>query len=209
MTHISRPSPLNNVSYSEACKLLSDRAYVGLSADQSRKFDQIIVKTTDSPYSHAMLIGHATSSGDLLLTESTWPCSDVFRLSDRLREADLYFQPQSGLIDVFRVKGQVNLPSAWDWSLLCAGIPYSIADNLYIWLDRFKGHQPRRVPENSDDPKGCKRDCSCQVHAALRVAGLRPVWPSDLPYDCMVAPCDLCEAANPDWFEYVCTPTWP
>jgi hypothetical protein len=159
-----------------------------------------------------MLIGHATSGDDLLLTESTTPCSDVSRLSDRLSKEEGYFAPQSELIDIFQVTGPANLASAWDWSLLCAGVPYSMADNFYIWLARYKGYLPKRIPEDNDVPKGCKRDCSCQVHAALRVSGLPPLWqqwPAELHYDCMVAPRDLCMAANPDVFQYVCTPTWP
>jgi hypothetical protein len=155
-----------------------------------------------------MLIGRGKSK--FLLTESTTPCSQVVFLEDRLREGDDMFQPQAGLIDVFRVIPPMDLKGAWDWSLCCAGEPYSIMDNVEIWLKRYRG-LPWKVTPDNDEPKGCKRDCSCQVHAALHTHGLKPLaWPDEngLRYDCMVAPRDLCADAHPALFKYVCTPVW-
>ena len=198
---IRRPEPLNQVSYAAIRPTLTEPLYVGLAADGSTLIERIIMQATKSPYYHAFLIGHG-GSDVFLLTESTAPRAQVCVLSDRIRDL-------SGSIDIFRIKVAMDLAGAWDWSLRCAGNPYSLADDGLVWLDRYMGLAIRPIP-NSNAPKGCHRDCSCQVHAALRTHGLQPMlWPAEWPYDCMVAPCDLCEQANPDVLEYVCTPTWP
>jgi hypothetical protein len=197
---IDRPTPLNYVPYAQARGTLRELVYVGLSADCSRPISRMIMKATNSAYCHAFLIGHG-GADVLLLSESTAPCAQVVALSARIAA-------ESGLIDIFRVADGMNDAArsiAWDWSLRCAGNPYSYLDDGLIWLDRYLGTSLPPIP-NSDDPRGCRRDCSCQVHAALRLGGLQPLIS---PYDCMVAPCDLCEVANPALFQYVCTPTWP
>ena len=200
--------PLRLLPYAEAVNLLTDPLYVALSADQSRFFDHVIKRVTGSPYSHAMLLSPGDPSSEPLLSESTWPESDVVKLSDRLSIPQGYFGPQSGLLDIYRIKSAMNWAKAWDWSVRCAGEGYSLQDNVFIYLARFLG-LPLHVPADSDDPVGIKRDCSCQVHAALRQGGLAPLWTADWPYDAMVAPGDLSSLAHPDVFEYVCTPTWP
>ena len=212
---IQRP-PLIKVPFSspDFKELLREPAYVGLSAANWRPIARVIMDITASPYAHAFLISRGVS-GDFLLTESTalarkWSCFPTGSQEDKENGGD-------GVIDIFKIKGNGNLQAAWDSSLLCAGEPYAYSDLTYVWLHRFR--QPKckqeeefRIVEDNPEPKGCSRDCSCQVHAALRIHGFGPVWkddnwPKKWQHDCMVAPRDLCEAAHPKLFEYVCTPT--
>ena len=195
---IQRPSPLNFVLYSQLPQLLTGPLYIGLQADGTRLMERRIQAITQSPYYHVGFVGQ--SPAGLMFAESTLPKADVVPFGPRV-------QRLSGRIDIFRLIPEIDERAVWRWACQCSGEWYGVQDLIEVYLDRYRGHYVPVVP-NSDIPRGCDRDCSCQVHAALRVHGFPLLWPTELPYDAVIAPSDLCEQTKPQCFRYICSPTF-